>query len=219
MRVFRSHEGNSVAGSFQSFLVPYSEGMTILDALLYIHKHLDATLAFRYECRSGVCGTCGVMLNGMPVLSCTTKLDEKRSEDSIGPLSNFPVEKDLIVNIQPVLERFQKIKPYLDLIRKTQINRSQAQKSKPFRKCIECGCCIAGSLTVLEKKDTVFDPMQLVKIARYVTDPRDGLNRRAMAQAGGVKQYSSEEAKKLTKICPRGVPIHTAVKLLKGEEY
>lgn len=200
---------------YDSYEVPYSKGMTVLDVVAYIYKHLDPTLAFRYECRQGICGTCGVMFNKKPVLSCSTQINANVKTQMIEPLANFPVEKDLIVDLGPVLKRYEKIKPYLDKIHKVIITKKKSNESKAFRKCIECGCCIAGSPELAKKSFSDLDPMSLVKIARYVTDPRDGLNRKSMAKKAGIDNYSNDLGKKLTLICPRGIPINEAIKLLK----
>lgn len=201
---------------YDSFKVPYNKGMTVLDVIVYIYKHLDPTLAFRYECRQGICGTCGVMLNKKPILSCSTQIDSKIKIQMIEPLANFPVEKDLIVNLEQVLKRYLKIKPYLDKVHKVIITKKKSNESKAFRKCIECGCCIAGApVDLYNKTSSCLDPMALVKIARYVTDPRDGLDRKAIAKKAGVNNYSDELGKKLTLVCPRGIPIDEAIKLLK----
>ncbi len=202
-------------GTKRSYSVPFRPGMTVLDLLMYVHQQLDPTLAFRYECRSGICGTCGLMLNGKPVLSCTTQIDGTQKKHVLEPLANFPIERDLIVNIAPVLERYKKVKPYLDKMHTATISKAKANESKPFRKCIECGCCIAGSPTVAKYGDEILDPMALVKIARYVTDPRDGVDRKAIAKRLGSFKYSEKEGKNLADMCPRGVPIDKAVSLLK----
>lgn len=211
--VFRYQEG--LTARFDSYDIPFTNGMTLLDVIFYIQQHLDPTLGFRYECRQGICGTCGMMLNKKPVLACSTQLTYTQKPQTIEPLANFPVERDLIVNVKPILDRYMKIKPYLDQYKEAVITKTKANESKPFRKCIECGCCIAGSGTVREYGEEVLDPMQLVKIARYVTDPRDGLNRKVMAEKGGVEKYSLKEGKVLADICPRGVPIDKAVAILK----
>lgn len=209
--IFRS----SPTPKWRSYDVPYTQGMTVLDVIIYVQQHRDPMLAFRYECRQGICGTCGVMYNATPVLSCTTQIDPNTSEQRIAPLDHFPVEKDLIVDLTGVLKRYEKVKPFLNKYHGVLLSKAKANESKPFRKCIECGCCIAGSPTVDKHGDGVLDPMALVKIARYVTDPRDGLDRRAIAKAGGADRYSASESKNLTKICPRGVPIDKTIRLLK----
>lgn len=198
-----------------AFVIPFRKGMTVLDVLMHVYKHLDPSLAFRYECRQAICGTCGVMYNGTPVLSCSTQVDQAQAKHVIRPLSNFPVEKDLIVNLAPILERYDAIKPYIDNIHDVMLTKKDANRSKPFRKCIECGCCIAGSASVANTIDSVLDPMSLVKIARYITDPRDGINRKSIAKQAGSLPYSTEEAKFLSELCPRGVPIDLAVEILK----
>ena len=214
MNIVISIYRGKLRGRYVSYSVPYSAGMTVLDALLFVYRQKDSTLAFRYECRQAICGTCGVMLNGVPVLSCSTQLNPKQRKQVIGPLANFPIEKDLIVNIKPVLDKYLTVRPFLEKIQNVRLNKAEANKSKPFRKCIECGCCIAGSKTLPKEKD-ILDPMSLVKIARYVTDPRDGINRKRIARDGGVGKYSSSEAMLLTEICPRGVPIDQAIQILK----
>jgi len=200
---------------YDSYDVPYNKGMTVLDVVVHIYKHLDPTLAFRYECRQGICGTCGVMINKKPVLSCSTQIDQTVKTQMIEPLANFPVEKDLIVDLGPILKRYERIKPYLDKVHKVIITKKKSNESKVFRKCIECGCCIAGAPEITQSKKGCMDPMSLVKIARYVTDPRDGLDRKAMAKKGGIDKYSDKLGKKLSLVCPRGILIDEAIKLLK----
>jgi len=212
--IYRSKKVGKQVGEYKQYRIPYTQGMTVLDVLMHVYKHLDPTIAFRYECRQGICGTCGLMLNGIPVLSCSTQIDPKVKKNIIEPLANFPVEKDLIVNLKPVLKKFMTIKPYLEKINEVRISKTTANQSKPFRKCIECGCCIAGS-KILPREKEILDPMSLVKIARFMTDPRDGIKRKTIAQDGGVSMYNNEETQKLTQICPRGVPIDQAIELLK----
>lgn len=213
--LLRYHPEKKPKPQYDHFLVHYKKGMTVLDVLQYIYQKLDSTLAYRFECRQGICGTCAVTLDGKPVLSCSTQLKYKKTDYLIEPLANFPVEKDLIVDLKPVLARYVKIQPYLQKTKKVLLTRKRANQSKPFRKCIECGCCIAGSLVKQKSVKEVIDPMALVKLARYFTDPRDGINRKKTARESGVNSYSISEGKRLSRICPRNIPIDTAIKLLK----
>lgn len=218
LSIYRYDPEKNAESYYDSFRVPYKRGMFVLDALNYVQKNIDGTLAFRWECRTGICGACGVTLNKKPVLSCTAQLNPKRKENLIEPLSNFPVEKDLIVDITHVLEKFKRVRPYLEKVKEVHVTEKQANKSKPFRKCIECGCCIAGSKTVKKNQYGVLDPMALVKIARFVTDPRDTLDRITIAKQEGIDNYTLQEAKMLASICPRAIPIDKALKLLKKKE-
>ena len=121
----------------------------------------------------------------------------------------------IITQPEEVSDLMKEIKPYLDKIHKVIITKKKSNESKAFRKCIECGCCIAGAPEITQSKKGCMDPMSLVKIARYVTDPRDGLDRKAMAKKGGINNYSEELGKKLSMVCPRGIPIDEAIALLK----
>ncbi len=215
LSIYRFNSVTADKPHYDKYTIPYSKGMTVLDAVMYVQTHLDPTLAYRFECRQGICGTCGLMLNGKPVLSCSTQIEEGDKEQVIEPLANFPIEKDLIVNIEPILDRYAKVKPYIDKIRKVTLSKDVANQSKPFRKCIECGCCIAGSKTIAGESKHAMDPMDLVKIARYLTDPRDGTNRQSIIQESGVEHYNDEEGKILASLCPRGVPIDEAIALIK----
>lgn len=214
VKVRRKKSTSRSPAYFQTFEVPYDKGMTVLDLIQYIQTHLDSTLAYRFECRQGICGTCGVMYNSRPVLACSTQIQSHEKELLLEPLHNFPVEKDLIVDLKPILIKFKKIKPFLDRMKEVKINKNEANKSKPFRKCIECGCCIAGSDTFAKNRD-ILSPMDLVKIARFVSDPRDGIDRKTIAIKAGALKYSKEELLRLTNMCPRQIPIFKAGELLK----
>src|SRR5579859_4792127 len=204
------------AAHYDTYQVPYSDGMTILDALNYIQKKRDSTVAFRWECRSGICGTCGVMVNGGPALACFDKVDSSVKKYVIEPLANFPIERDLIVDLSLVLEKLKRVRPFLHKQGEEVVTKDAAELSKPFRKCIECGCCTAASQLMKRHKYGIIDPMALVKLARFLTDPRDKLDRRAIAKVEGIDTYSVEDAKKMTAVCPRGVPIDKAVEILQN---
>jgi succinate dehydrogenase/fumarate reductase iron-sulfur protein len=76
--------------------VPLQDKMRVMDALNYIRENCDSSLAFRFSCRYyAKCGTCAVMVNGKPVLSC---YEEARDGILVEPLANFPVTRDLIVD-------------------------------------------------------------------------------------------------------------------------
>ncbi|MDO8609610.1 MAG: 2Fe-2S iron-sulfur cluster-binding protein [bacterium] len=215
--IYRYNSAKKIKAKFKKYEIPFKKGMTVLDIILYVYKNLDPTLAFRFECRQGICGTCGVMLNNKPVLSCSTQINPE-IENTIKPLSNFPIEKDLVVDLKPLLKKYLQIKPYLDKIKKVVITKNESNKSKAFRKCIECGCCVSAVTTINKNGKEVIDPMSLVKVARYYTDPRDGLNRLKIAKSKGIEKYSIEQGKQISKVCPRGIPIDKAIEILSYEK-
>lgn len=217
IKVFRYNYKKKEKKRFDSFDVPYTKGMTILDLLRYIQSTLDKSVSFRWECRSGICGTCGVVANGKPVLACSALVNPSIKKYTIEPLQNFTVEKDLIVDLEPVLSQLMKIKPYLDKSKNVKITKKIAQISKPFRKCIECGCCISESIVYKNNQLKILDPMALVKLARFVTDPRDGLDRKKIAKRLGIDSYTRNDGEKISSVCPRKISITQAINILKNE--
>lgn len=100
---------------WQSFEIEWSQDMSILDALVYIKDNLAPDLAFRWSCRMEVCGSCGMVVNGVPKLACSTFVRDYASlgKISINALDQLPIEKDLIVDVNPFIEKLESIKPYI----------------------------------------------------------------------------------------------------------
>src|SRR5574344_2002633 len=85
---------------WQSFRIPFTHEMSLLEALNYIKDELEPTLSFRWSCRMAICGSCGMMVNGIPKLGCKTFLrDDTSGRMKIEPLANFPIERDLVVDM------------------------------------------------------------------------------------------------------------------------
>src|SRR3972149_9015271 len=96
------------------FKVPVERGTTVLEALLWIKEHDEPGLALRYSCRMGICGSCGVLVNGQPRLACETQVEELDSEMvEVGPLPTFPLIRDLATDFSDFLLNHHRIKPYL----------------------------------------------------------------------------------------------------------
>ena len=98
---------------FQSYSVPCEEDWAILDALNYVKENLDTTLAYRWSCHMMVCGSCGMMINGEPSLTCKTFIRDLPDKVRIEPLENFPIERDLVVVLDDVMEKLERAKPYI----------------------------------------------------------------------------------------------------------
>ncbi len=98
--VFRYLPEQEEQPRFQSYTVPYREDWVVLDALNHIKDQVDGTLSYRWSCRMGVCGSCGMMVNGEPKLTCAAFLkDYYPNTIRVEPLTNFPVIRDLIINL------------------------------------------------------------------------------------------------------------------------
>lgn len=113
------------------FPVPWDEQTSLLDALGYIKDNLAHDLAWRWSCRMAICGSCGVMVNGIPKLACKTFLRDYPDGLRIAPLANFPVERDLVVDMSRFIESLEAISLILSAIRAC---RRRARIRKPRRR-------------------------------------------------------------------------------------
>src|ERR671939_572269 len=100
--------------SRQSYTIPYREDMVGLDALNYIKSYVDGSLTFRWSCRMGICGSCGMSVNGTPTLTCAAFLrDFYPGEVVVEPLANFPVVRDLVIDMTDFMQKLSAVKPWI----------------------------------------------------------------------------------------------------------
>ena len=100
--------------TLEEYEVPCPKDWVVLDGLNYIKDRLDGSLSFRWSCRMGVCGSCGMTVNGEPKLTCETFLSEYASGPvRVEPLKNFPVIRDLVVEIGDFMRKLVKVKPWI----------------------------------------------------------------------------------------------------------
>jgi fumarate reductase iron-sulfur subunit len=144
LEVFRYRPEQEAEPTFRRYDVPFREEWVVLDALQHIKDHLDGTLSFRWSCRMGICGSCGFSIDGEPQLGCHTFVRAYPDGVRIAPLSYFPVQKDLMVDMTKFLEHLSAVKPYLlreeaagaHPLKQTpaQLARTQAEQSKEGRR-------------------------------------------------------------------------------------
>ena len=101
--------GNARQGGFQNFQVPQQPSQTILDVVTWIQRHLDASLSYRFACRVGMCGSCAMMVNGIPRWTCRTHVNKVMRDNrlSIEPLRNLPVIKDLACDMSEFFDKWK----------------------------------------------------------------------------------------------------------------
>ena len=206
---------------FMSYQVPCEHDWAILDALNYIKEELDTTLAFRWSCHMMVCGSCGMMVNGEPVLTCKTFVRDLPDQVRIEPLENFPIERDLVVVLDDVMEKLQMAKPYI--IRKDpppeneEFNqpRSALYKFKQYTMCVNCMCCYAACPQYALDSNFI-GPAVLALAHRYNIDSRDqGKAERLdiLADHDGVWNCSFVGA--CSEVCPKSVDPAAALQQMK----
>jgi len=166
---------------FQTFEVPFTDDTSLLQGLQYIKDHLDGSLTFRWSCRMGICGSCGKMVNGKPVLSCHTFLrDYYPNKVRIEPLNHFPIVRDLVIDQTDFFDnKLPSVKPYLIPKDEKPVSDgpflqtpAQAQKYYQYSQCINCLLCYAACPQYgLNSKFT--GPAALALLQRYNSDSRD----------------------------------------------
>lgn len=162
------------------YTVPAWDGMMVLDALVYIRDELDPTLAFRWSCRMGVCGSCGMTVNDAPRLTCQDPVSRYRGKlIRVAPLDNFPVVRDLVVDISDFMEKLQAVKPWI--IRKEEKPLAEGEYLQTPQElgayadhsaCINCMLCYAAC-PIYGTQPEFIGPAAIALAYRYSLDSRD----------------------------------------------
>lgn len=166
---------------WQSYDVPYTDDMSVLQGLQYIKDELDGSLSFRWSCRMAICGSCGMMINDRPKLSCQTFLRELAPGPvKIEALAHFPIERDLVVSVEPFMEKLEAIKPYLIPKEPRTLAQGeylqtphQLEQIEQYSSCINCMLCYAACPQFGLDSDFT-GPGALALLHRYNADSRDG---------------------------------------------
>ena len=178
--VFRYHPERDSVPTFQEFEVPYHDDWVVLDALNWIKDHADGTLTYRWSCRMGVCGSCGMMVNGEPKLTCAAFLkDYFPNPIKIEPLTNFPVERDLVILLDDFMTKLQSVKPYIIRDDVNDVSQGEFKQSpgqlaqyKQYSMCINCMLCYSAC-PVMGSEPEFVGPAALALAHRYNKDSRD----------------------------------------------
>lgn len=163
---------------WQTFKPQVEHNSTILDILNTIHWDIDGTLAFRRSCRSAICGSCAMKVNGQNILACETPMHQfKGKKLKIEPLPGFPILKDLVVDMEAFFSKLERIKPFIEL-KKSIPDKEFIQTPTEFEQiresvlCILCGAC-TSSCPSLWANENYLGPAALLKAYRFIFDSRD----------------------------------------------
>lgn len=212
-KVFRFDPRQDPEPRYETYDVPYSKWMRVLDVLNYVAEDLEVDLSYRWYCGGAMCGTCAVRVNGREVLACW---EPAEPEMVIEPLRNAPVIRDLVIDRTPYESRVLRMMPWLtrkkpyDGFPEPLSHRDMAKASRALE-CLSCMACFSACPVVGLGDETRFaGPAPLVQFAQTALDPRDELDRGRIALEQGsvfdcVSCYKCEEA------CPAGIPIVTGV--------
>ncbi len=211
----------------KTYEISVREGMTVLDGLHYIKDNLDSSLAWRYSCRMGVCGSCGMLLNGRPTLACNTQILHVADTDlTVGPLPNFEIIRDLVPDLMSMFDKHRSIKPFVLRADEAEINDpagefyqtpEQLEAYLQFSYCIKCGCCMAACPT-LATDARYLGPMPLAAAQRFNEDSRDdGKRIRSKLTGAASGAFRCHYAGECSRACPKGVDPAKAIQHLKRQ--
>jgi len=209
----------------QTYEIEEADGMTLFIALNEIRERQDPSLQFDFVCRAGICGSCGMMINGRPTLACRTLTKDLEPEISLAPLPVFELIADLSVNtgkwMRDMSERLDAWvhmqKEEIDLTRlEEKMEPELAEKVYELDRCIECGCCIAGCGTVRMREDFV-GAVGLNKIARFRLDPRDRRGDEDFYELIGDDDgvFGCLSLLGCHDVCPKNLPLSTQIAFLR----
>ncbi len=176
LRVFRYTPGNRPAG-FVDYELDVPKGATVLDSLFQIKHEIDGSLSFRCSCRSAICGSCAMTINDANRLACKTQVASLGRVVKVEPLTGYSVIKDLVVDMDAFWRQYRSIKPYL-MGKPSPPDKEWIQSAEERSvldepaKCIMCGAC-SSSCPVIWTDERYLGPATLLKIWRFVADPRD----------------------------------------------
>lgn len=209
----------------QTYKVPFTVDTSVLQGLQYIKDYLDGTLSFRWSCRMAICGSCGMMIGGIPKLSCKTFLrDYYPGKLRVEALANFPVERDLMVTVKDYVKRLEGIKPYLfpkeaRTLEEGEYLQTPQQRDRymQFSACINCMLCYAAC-PQYGMNPKFIGSGHMAILDRYNTDSRDGGREQRMGKVNeedGV--WGCTAIGYCSVVCPKQVDPAHAINMYKIE--
>ena len=219
MQVLRYRPEQDEEPFYQTYTVPFTDDMSVLQGLQHIKDELDSTLSFRWSCRMAICGSCGVMVDGKPRLGCRTFLRDFHPRTvRVGALAHFPIERDLVVVMGDFITKLESIKPYI--IPRTPRSLAdgeylqtprELERFRQFSGCINCMLCYAACPQYgLDSR--FIGPGVLALLHRYNADSRDGARAERMALVNAEEGvWTCTAVGYCSEVCPKQVDPANAV--------
>ena len=207
---------------YDEYMVDLPPSATVLDCLIDAREYQDGTLSLRCSCRSAICGSCAMRINGRARLACKTtirSLVNEGEEIVVEPAGNLPVIKDLVVDMGPFWNKVRAVKPWLQPTgpvpeREYLVPNQAMAELGEVMNCIMCGACVSDC-TVLEVDKSFLGPAALAKAWRFVGDPRDASDLarlRQYSEPSGI--WDCTRCNMCVEVCPKDVkPMDQILKL------
>jgi fumarate reductase iron-sulfur subunit len=213
LEVMRYRPERESEPTFQSYEVPSQKDWVVLDGLNYIKDRLDGSLSYRWSCRMGVCGSCGMMVNGEPKLTCATFLASYLPGPiRVEPLRYFPIIRDLVTDMTDFMSKLQIVKPWIIRHEEKPLSQGEYLQTpealdvyKQFSMCINCMLCYAAC-PVYGLEPEFIGPAAIALAQRYNMDSRDqGSKQRLdiLSQHEGI--WGCTFVGECSEVCPKDV--------------
>jgi fumarate reductase iron-sulfur subunit len=213
LHVARYRPEQEAEPTMQEYVVPLRKELSVLDGLNYVKDRLDGSLSFRWSCRMGICGSCGMTVNGEPKLTCGTFLtDYAPGPVRVEPMRNFPVIRDLVVDIGDFMQKLTKVSPWIIRDETKSLDEGEFLQTpeeldeyKQFSMCINCMLCYAAC-PVYGLDPEFMGPAAIALAERYDLDSRDqGARERldVLIEREGV--WGCTFVGECTTVCPKHV--------------
>jgi succinate dehydrogenase / fumarate reductase iron-sulfur subunit len=215
-------EASAEEQGYREYSIDMPPNATVLDTLIEVREYHDGTLSLRCSCRSAICGSCAMRINGKARLACKTQISTVAKEGgtiTVEPAGNMPVIKDLVVDMAPFWSKIRAVDPWLkpqgELPEREFLVPNEAMAALgEVMNCIMCGACVSDC-TVLEVDKSFLGPAALAKAYRFVGDPRDD------TQLARLREYSEPSGiwdctrcNFCVEVCPKDVkPMEQILKL------
>jgi len=209
--------------SYDEFEVPCPRDWVLLDGLNHVKDRIDGTLAYRWSCRMGICGSCGMTVNGEPKLTCATFLHEYAPGPiRVEPLRNFPIIRDLIVDIGDFMRKLVTVKPWVVRDEERPLSAGEYRQTpdeldeyKQYSMCINCMLCYSACpIYGLDPK--FLGPAAIALAHRWNQDSRDaGREERQEALAAKEGAWECSFVGACSEVCPEQVDPAGAIQQVK----
>ncbi|MFO1224749.1 MAG: succinate dehydrogenase/fumarate reductase iron-sulfur subunit [Burkholderiaceae bacterium] len=228
--VLRYRPEQEDAPVWQRFDVPYSDDLSVLQALQHIKDERDGTLSFRWSCRMAICGSCGMMVNGKPVLTCQTFVrDLLPGPVKVEALAHLPIERDLVVEVDGFVDKLQSIKPWLIPEKARALSEgerlqtpAQLEQIEQFSSCINCMLCYAACPQFGHNPEFT-GPGVIALAHRYNADSRDAGSAERFEVLGAEEGvWTCTAVGYCSEVCPKHVDPANAVnqnKIASAKDY
>ena len=208
----------------QEYVLDETPAMTLFIALTRIQEEQDPSLQFDFSCRSAVCGSCGMLVDGQPRLACNTRTEQLGSEITLLPLPFFKLVADLSVDTGVWFrEMGQRVESWIHTVeafdpeaQEERMSNEDAQLIYELDRCIECGCCLPACMAARAQPDFL-GATGMLRVARFLVDPRDQRSPGELFEVVGTEEgvFGCVGFLGCEDFCPKDLPLQTQIAYLR----